>query len=57
MALEVLFIDEVSMIDVDCWSAVSQLFEALDREKRPNAHAEDAFGDINLILFGLLYQM
>jgi len=57
MALEVLFIDEVSMIDVDCWSAVSQLFETMGREKRPNAHADDAFGDINLILFGPLYHL
>ena len=52
MALEVLFIDEVSMIDVDCWSAVSQLFAAVDRSRRPNVHAEDDSGDINLILFG-----
>ena len=52
LALEVLFIDEVSMIDVDCWTTVSELFAAVAREKRPDARAADAFGEIHLILFG-----
>ena len=52
LGLEVLFIDEVSMIDVDCWTTVSELFAAVAREKRPDARAADAFGEIHLILFG-----
>ena len=52
LALEVLFIDEVSMIDVDCWSAVSELFAAVAHAKRPDARAADDFGDIHLIIFG-----
>ena len=52
LALEVLFIDEVSMIDVDCWTTVSELFAAVAREKRPDARAADGFGEIHLILFG-----
>ena len=52
LALEVLFIDEVSMIDVDCWSAVSELFAAVAHAKRPDARAADVFGELHLILFG-----
>ena len=50
--LEVLFIDEVSMIDVDCWATVSAMFAAVTHSKRPDARAADDFGEINLILFG-----
>ena len=52
LALEVLFIDEVSMIDVDCWATVSALFAAVTHSKRPDARAADDFGEIHLILFG-----
>ena len=50
--LEVLLIDEVSMIDVDCWATVSALFAAVAHSKRPDARAADDFGEIHLILFG-----
>ena len=50
--LEVLFIDEVSMIDVDCWATVSAMFAAVTHSKRPDARAADDFGEIHLILFG-----
>ena len=52
LALEVLFMDEVSMIDVDCWSAVSEMFGAVAQAKRPDARAADDFGEMHLILFG-----
>ena len=52
LALEVLFIDEVSMIDVDCWATVSAMFAAVTHSKRPDARAADDFGEIHLILFG-----
>ena len=54
LALEVLFINEVSMIDVGCWRTVSELFAAVGRSKRPDARAADDFGEIHLILFGQL---
>ena len=50
--LDVLFIDEVSMIDVDCWATVSAMFAAVTHSKRPDARAADDFGEIHLILFG-----
>ena len=52
LALEVLFIDEVSMIDVDCWSAVTSLFATVAQAARPSAPAADAFGEVHVILFG-----
>ena len=52
LALEVLFIDEVSMIDVDCWSAVSEFFAAVAHAKRADARSADVFGELHLILFG-----
>ena len=54
MSLEVLFIDEVSMIDVDCWSTISTLFSIIDHSKRPQERDADSFGDLHVLLFGSL---
>ena len=35
MSLDVLFLDEVSMIDVACWDVISKLFSIIDHAKRP----------------------
>ena len=51
MALEVLFVDEVSMIDADCWSVISELFSIIDHSKRPHERGADAFGDLHVMLF------
>ena len=52
MSLEVLFIDEVSMIDVDCWQTISTLFSIIDHSKRPHARGADSFGELHVLLFG-----
>ena len=52
LALEVLLIDEVSMIDVDCWSAVTSLFATVAPAARPGAPVTDDFGEVHVILFG-----
>ena len=52
MSLDVLFIDEVSMIDVDCWQAVAQAFSVIDHTKRPHDRSGDAFGELHVLLFG-----
>ena len=57
MALEVLFVDEVSMIDSDCWSVISELFSIIDHSKRPHERGADAFGDLHVILFGDFKQL
>ena len=57
MELEVLFVDEVSMIDDDCWSVISELFSIIDHSKRPHERGSDAFGDKHMILFGDFKQL
>ena len=52
LALEILLIDEVSMIDVDCWSAATTVFADVAHAVRPGVPAADAFGEVNVILFG-----
>jgi len=57
MELEVLFCDEVSMIDDDCWSVISELCSVIDHSKRPHARSADAFGNIHVLLFGDFKQL
>ena len=45
------------MIDIDCWNAVSTCFSTLDFTKRPKAIRGDAFGELNLLLFGDFKQL
>ena len=52
LAMEVLFIDEVSMIDVDCWRALSHILFAASHAKRPEVPPADDFGEVSMILFG-----
>ena len=57
MELEVLFVDEVSMIDHDCWFVISNLFSIIDHSKRPHERGADAFGETHMILFGDFKQL
>jgi hypothetical protein len=57
MALEVLLLDEVSMIDVDCFGILSEILSTIDHSKRPNAHTSDAYGNVHIILFGDFKQL
>ena len=57
MALEVLLLDEVSMIDVDCFGILSEILSNIDHSKRPNAHTSDAYGNVHIILFGDFKQL
>ena len=52
MALQVLLIDEVSMVDVDCYSTIAELLSIVDHSKRPKAHGADTFGNMHIIFFG-----
>ena len=56
-SLGVLFIDEVSMIDVGCWQAVAQAFSVIDHTKRPHDRSGDAFGELHVLLFGDFKQL
>ena len=57
MSLEVLFLDEVSMIDVHCWDVISRVFEFIDHAKRPRGRRTDSFGQLHVILFGDFKQL
>jgi hypothetical protein len=60
LSLEVLLLDEVSMMDTDCWDAIRGALSAADDCRRPDVstgQAQDAFGDIHVILFGDFKQL
>jgi len=57
MELEVFLLDEVSMIDVDAWSAMVELLSIADHSRRPDQHSSDAFGSIHVLLFGDFKQL
>ena len=52
MALKVLLLDEVSMMDTDCFTTIAALCSNLDHSRHPNAHGADSFGKMHVILFG-----
>ena len=55
MAMEVLLLDEVSMIDTPCWSTIVELLSIIDHNRKPGAtvSADDVFGDMHVVLFGV----
>ncbi len=53
MRLEVLLIDEVSMIDKDIFDAICEALSIIDHSRRPNARAADCFGPVHILLIGL----
>eukprot|EP00973_Karenia_brevis_P094463 12422633-Karenia_brevis.AAC.1 len=57
MLLEVLLIDEVSMIDVDCFNAIAEILSLIDHSKRPDKQPVDAYGNVHVILFGDFKQL
>ena len=50
--LNVLLLDEVSMIDDACFSGICNVLSIIDHTRRPNARAEDCFGLVHMLLFG-----
>ena len=52
MKLQVLLLDEVSMLDTDAWHAISSILSTIDHSRRPDAQGGDAFGSLHVILFG-----
>ena len=53
LRLQVLLLDEVSMIDTDCGNGVMDTLSVIDHTRRPNAYSSDPFGSVHVILFGL----
>ena len=50
--LNVLLLDEVSMIDDACFSGICDVLSIIDHTRRPNARAADCFGPLHVLLFG-----
>ena len=58
LELEVLFLDEVSMIDSDAWSAMAEMCSLADDSRRPDAPIDgDPFGNVALVLLGDFKQL
>ena len=50
--LNVLLLDEVSMIDDACFSGICNVLSIIDHTRRPNVGAADCFGPVHVLLFG-----
>ena len=57
MMLDVLLLDEVSMLDTDCFSGICNVLSIIDHSRRPEARAADCFGPVHVILFGDFKQL
>ena len=52
-----MLLDEVSMIDEDCFQAVMQTMSLADHTRRPEKHEADEFGCAHVVLFGDFKQL
>ena len=52
LSMELLLLDEVSMIDTDVWCAMAEILSNVDHTRRPEATRSDEFGSVHMILFG-----
>ena len=58
MSLEVLLLDEMSMLDKLCFEGIQEVLSIVDHNRRPDAPvAVDTFGEISLLLFGDFKQL
>ncbi len=54
LEMQILLLDEVSMIDTDCWQKILEVFAIAQQTRRPNGQPQDNIGDLHLVLFGHL---
>ena len=54
---DVLLLDEVSMVDVDCFRGVMETMSLADHTRRPEKDKADEFGCAHVILFGDFKQL
>ncbi len=57
MALQVLLVDEFSMLHDNGWTAVEDLLSTIDHSKRPKARDADRYDQVHLILFSDFKQL
>jgi hypothetical protein len=52
LAMQVLLIDEFSMLDEPAWNTIASLLSMIDHTRRPNDGNATTLGNIHIILFG-----
>ena len=52
LGLEVLLLDEVSMIDDACFVGICDVLSTIDHSRRPSERGADCFGPLHMLLFG-----
>ena len=52
IAMEVLLLDEFSMLDKKCFEGISEILSIIDHSRRPGVASPDPFGSVHLLLFG-----
>ena len=58
VSLQVLLLDEVSMLDKLCFEGIQEVLSIVDHNRRPDAPlSADPFGDVHLLLFGDFKQL
>ena len=57
MKLQVLLLDEVSMLDIEAWTAICSILSTIDHSRRPGVQDSDAFGSLHVIRFGDFKQL
>ena len=57
IAMEVLLLDEFSMLDKKCFEGISEILSIIDHSRRPGVASPDPFGSVHLQLFGDFKQL
>jgi hypothetical protein len=57
LAMQVLLIDEFSMLDEPAWNTIGSLLSMIDHSRRPNDANATSLGNIHIILFGDFKQL
>ena len=52
LAMDLLLLDEVSMMDIDCYNSIAELMSLVDHSRRPDAELSDIMGSTHVILMG-----
>ncbi len=52
--MQILLMDEVSMVDIDCWQKILEVLAIAQQTRRPTGQPQDNIGDLHLVLFGHL---
>ena len=57
LAMEVLMIDEYSMIDEPAWNTIAALLSSIDHTRRPNDTNASVLGNMHILMFGNFKQL